>query len=180
MPSRKSETKTTRTIPKTATNSDNENSQLPPPAPARVFANLVLAEDWMKPWIEAAVISGNSADACRQIGVSIADFTAARGSDHAFDSLCRTHEEIVDVKIMNTLCSHAMKGEAHALALYYKQVRTLMIEGGAKTSDQMLSASVVEAMISAGLEAKGKPPALKPSQDNAEPTRNSIPEIEED
>jgi hypothetical protein len=187
MPPRKSEPKTTRTIPKTETKKatkttaklkppTKENLQLPPPVPARVFDDLVLSQAWMKPWIEAALITENSADACRQIGVSIADFTAARGSDHAFDALCRVYEEIVDVKIMNTLCSHAMRGEAHALALYYKQVRTLMIAGGAKASDQMLSASVVEAMIHAGLEAEGRPPALKPSQAKHKPT----PETEED
>ena len=194
MPPRKSEPKITRTIPKTATKLEPESktkavkatakpkttvqdkSPFPPPAPPRAFDDLILSQAWMKLWIEAALITENSADACRKIGVSIADFAAARSSDPAFDALCRMYEQVVDVKIMDALCSHAMKGEAHALALYYKQVRTLMIAGGAKASDQMLSASVVEAMIRAGLEAEGKPPALKPSQAKPKPS----PEIEED
>jgi hypothetical protein len=175
MPPRKSEPKTTRTIPKTATKSEpepqpktvkatakpktstKENSQLPPPAPSHAFDDLILSQAWMRPWIEAALVTDNSADACQQIGISIADFTAARAGDPAFDALCRRYEGIVDVKIMNTLCSHAMKGEAHALALYYKQVRALMISSGTRTSDPLLSAPVVEAMIRAGLEAKEKP-----------------------
>jgi hypothetical protein len=175
MPPRKSDPKTTRTIPQTATESEpkpktkatkatakpktptQENSSLPPPAPSRAFDALVLSQDWMKRWIDAALVTENSEDACRQIGVSIADFAAARADDPAFDALCRKYESIVDVKIMNILCANAMKGEAHALALYYKQVRALMFDGGAKTSDQSLPASVAEAMIRAGLEAKEKP-----------------------
>ena len=173
MPPRKSEPKTTRTIPQTATEMEpkpktkatkataktptQENLQLPPPAPSHAFDSLVLSQAWMKPWMDAALITENFADACQQIGVSIADFTIARAGDPTFDSVCRTYENVVDVKIMNTLCAHAMRGEAHALALYYKQVRALMIDGGAKTSDQTLSASVVEAMIHAGLQAQEKP-----------------------
>jgi hypothetical protein len=174
MPPRKSDPKTTRTIPQTATESEpkpktkatkttakpktptQENLQPSPPAPSRAFDALVLSQDWMKRWMDVALVTENPEDACRQLGVSIADFTAARANDPEFDSLCRKYENIIDVKIMNTLCASAMKGEAHALALYYKQVRAMMIDGAAKTSDQALPPSVVEAMIRAGLEAKEK------------------------
>lgn len=197
MPSRKLNPKATRTTLKTEAatttgtpanvktpkaaevypTSKNETNPGPSPPTSQAFKDYVLSEPWMLPWAEAAVDIGSTTDACARVGISIADFAKARSRDSVFDSLCRIYEEVVDLKIRDTLCSGAIKGEARFLSLYFGRVRELLFESvnANKTSDTAIPAAVAEAMIRAGLAAEAQSTALK----SAPPKRQSVRDPQE-
>ncbi len=163
----------------TVENVNESDMPLPPPAP-RAFQDLILSELWMRPWAEIAVATSSMSDACAKVGVSIADFAAARGRDSVFDSLCRVTEELVDLRIMDTLCCGAIRGEARFLALYFGRGRDLLFDTGVKPADTTISASVAEAMIRAGLAVESTSPALKSSRPKTKPARNSYEDFDEE
>jgi hypothetical protein len=124
-----------------------------PPA-SRAFAALALSEPWMRAWAELSLNAGGTEAACKKVEVSLADFADARRRDPGFDDLCRTLDQIVDLRIMEKLRTEAIQGDARAQALYYARVRELVLPPvDDPVDDTPLPPSVAEAMISAGLAA---------------------------
>ncbi|MCU1376838.1 MAG: hypothetical protein JWO68_4124 [Actinomycetia bacterium] len=148
---------------------------------AKQLAHLNLSEPWMIPWAAAATATGNIEAACQTAGVSLSVFTEARGRDAAFDEICRTHDQIVDLKITESLRSHAMNGDVRFQSLYYTRVRDRLLgRAGAEPADAYVSASMAEAMIGAGLLARAgvavSPPAMhRPAPTPSQPRRKPTP-----
>ena len=158
----------------------------PPAPPCSLFADLGLTRAWMPGWASEAVHSGDVEAACASVGVSLAEFAEARGQDPAFDELCRMHDQIVDLRIMEKLRADALRGDARALALYFGRVREIVLHAeDARQADDLVSAEVAERMIRAGLDAHPgdrpaiRPPALKLSRRRAQSTRDSRDRFEE-
>jgi hypothetical protein len=139
-----------------------------------------LTEPWMRRWAEAAAASGNVEDACVKAGVTYSAYAAARRRDATFDDLCRVHDQVLDLRIADSLRAHALKkGDARHQSLYFNRVRALLLpDPDAASADDLISSAMAEAMVRAGLLAGATRPAtarpsLSPSRPKPPPCRDS-------
>jgi hypothetical protein len=117
--------------------------------------DLKFSREWMTKCIDTAILTGSIEEGCRVANVSIAVFLRGRREDPNFDTACRLHEEVADLRITDTLCTVAMNGDIRSQSLYFARVRERNVGNSTQQpADECLSAAEAEAALRAVLEVR--------------------------
>ncbi len=118
--------------------------------------------DWMVRWLNAAADAEDMADACEKSGKTITDYLKARIADPEFDAACLVFDQIVELRIIDTIRRQAEEGTVPAQGMYFKSVRRPSFGPDFASWNALppppapstpMPVEVADAMIKAGLEA---------------------------
>ena len=155
------------------------------PAPPPLPHDPAFSQLWMDVWAFVAAETGSVEAACKEAGVSMAQYAAGGRADTAFDAVCRVRDEVADLKITDSLCKGAMNGDIRFQSLYFARVRGLILgDDRTERGDAFLSTTEAEAALRATLAvreattkneeaAKMLPPSPSPSRPEAKTSRDS-------
>ena len=76
----------------------------------------------MVPWLEAAASSMSVEEACRRVGVSVAQYLLARRNDQAFDEGALVFDQIVDLMIREVVRQGALAGDPAMTRIYLSKI----------------------------------------------------------
>jgi hypothetical protein len=135
------------------------------------------SKEWKDNWLKAAADAEDMAEACAKAKTTITDYLLARTADLEFDAACLVFDQIVDLRITDTVRRQAAEGTVPAQGVYFKSVRRPAFAPGFASWKKPepepelpppipMPARVADAMVKAGLaefEMMNRPPELSPN-----------------
>lgn len=118
---------------------------------------------WKDRWLNVAADAMDMAEACANAETTITDYLLARAGDPEFDAACLIFDQIMELRIVDTVRRQAADGTVPAQGVYYKSVRRPSFrppfrswyeepEPVVPEPEIPMPAQVADAMIKAGLE----------------------------
>ena len=143
---------------------------------------------WQRIWLRHVEKATSIEQVCEDLGTTIAEYRHQRAKDKDFDGLCLVFDQIVELRIIDTLRKQAQAGETRAQGLYFKTVRRAAFDPGFPSWNALpsteqsapqgnLSAEIADAMIAAGLEAhaRSKRPPDETPKESSDPNSTDSP-----
>jgi hypothetical protein len=184
--------------PSKRTRKSKTQAQEPPPptvadaAPAATAALQALKSDdsqfWEEIWLKHVEKAADIAQFCGLLGTTVAEYRHRRLTDKDFDGQCLIFDQLIDMRIIDTLRKQAQAGETRAQGLYFKTVRRAAFDPGFPSWNALpsteqsapqgnLSAEIADAMIAAGLEAhaRSKRPPDETPKESSDPNSTDSP-----